>query len=421
MPLPDLVEIVAPIRPDSGDWVIPGSKSITNRALILAALARGPVRLLGALWSEDTEVMVDGLRRLGFEVTVEPDPEEPANRQIRVLGQGGRIPRGGTPDCPLELFVGNAGTAARFLAAMVCLGQGTYRLSGVPRMHERPQAALLEALRSLGYAVQATRDRLPAVIQAAGPRPGRVQVSVDQSSQFASALLLSGKVGGWTVEVTGADPEELPYVEMTRRLLEAFPHEGGDFEIEPDASSASYFWAATRLLGCPARIQHWPSSGWQVDAAFPKFLTLPQVVSREKDLGDSIMTAMILAPFGNGSVRFTELGRLRVQECERVQAMRTELNRCGARVEESGDSLTVWPGPLKGATIGTYNDHRMAMCFATLGLKVPGIRLENPSCVKKTFPNFFQKLVAPFPSGLGATVLDARSRQPLLGSELLPS
>jgi 3-phosphoshikimate 1-carboxyvinyltransferase len=421
VPLPDVIEVVPLDAVHPVELTVPGSKSITNRALVLAALAEGVVELQGALWSEDTEVMVEALGQLGFEVAVEPDPTESANRRLRVRGLGGRIPRGGTPDKPLELFVGNAGTAARFLAALVCLGQGTYRLSGVHRMHQRPQAALFEALRALGYRVDATYDRLPAVIHGTGPRPGAVAVGVDQSSQFASALLLSAGMGQWEVSVSGANPEELPYVDMTRHLVRTFPRHGGTLEIEPDASSGSYFWAAGALLNSPVAVRRWPLHGWQVDAAFPRFLPLPETLSRERDLGDSIMTAIVMAPFGRWPVRFTDLGRLRVQECERVEALRTELTRCGARVEEVEDTLTVYPGPLHGATIETYNDHRMAMCFATVGLKVPGIRIENPSCVKKTFPNFFQKLAAPAPEGFGVTLLDGATGRRLHPNELIPA
>lgn len=421
MPLPDLIEVIPPVAPAPARIIIPGSKSITNRALLLAALARGTVVLHGALWSEDTEVMVDCLRRLGFEIRVEAEPDEPANRLMQVTGLGGRIPRSGTPNAPLELHVGNAGTAARFLAAFVCLGQGSYRLSGVPRMHERPQAALLGALRQIGYRIDAPQDRLPAVIHGAGPRAGRAFTSVEESSQFASALLLSAGAGGWEVGVNGANAEELPYVEMTRRLVEVFPSAGGELQIEPDASSGSYFWAAGALLGQTVTIPSWPTSGWQVDAGFPGYLHLPKEVSRERDLGDSIMTAIVMAPLAQHPVRFTDLGRLRVQECERVMALRTGLTRCGVRVEEAGDTLTVFPGVKGGGEIETYNDHRVAMSFSTLGLKVPGMRIQNPSCVRKTFPNFFQKLAAPAPAGLGAGIRDVASGRLLTAPDLLPA
>jgi len=419
MPLPELIEIEPLVRPVRAEITVPGSKSITNRALVLAALAEGVTILKGALWSEDTEVMVGCLRRLGFEVEVVQDPQEPANRTMRVQGMGGRIPRSGTADHPLELQVGNAGTAARFLAAMVCLGEGVFRLSGVPRMHERPQAALLEALRGLGYRIDSPNGCLPAVVHGQGRRPGSVRVSVEESSQFASALVLSARHGGWVVEVDGANPDELPYVEMTRCLVEAFPASGGEFPIEPDASSASYFWAAGQLLGSDISVRAWPNSGWQIDAEFPRHLPLPPSLSRERDLGDSIMTAIVLGAFAGREVQFTDLGRLRVQECERVQALRTELTKCGGRIVESGNTLTVQPGPLHGAEIETYRDHRMAMCFATLGLKVPGMRLRDPACVRKTFPNFFVKLAAPPPHGLGASVCEAGSGRLLTGNELL--
>jgi 3-phosphoshikimate 1-carboxyvinyltransferase len=290
---------------------------------------------------------------------------------------------------------------------------------------------------------------------------------------------------------------------MTARLLKAFPRGGGTFQIEPDASSASYFLAAGFLLpsdetfvlsgrshrtsslkqidiedealklhvstGRPldecgafiarhaittrVTVRAGPTTDWQVDAAFARFLPLLQrtplagqrpigsisrltdlgdfffegthyrrllveSVSRRTDLGDSIMTAVVLAPFSHQPLRFTDLARLRVQECERVAALRTELTRCGAKVIEEGDTLTVFPSQLHGAEIETHGDHRMAMCFAILGLKVAGIRVNNASCVKKTFPSFYQKLAAPPPAGLGARILDAKSGRRLKGAEL---
>ncbi|MSU59550.1 MAG: 3-phosphoshikimate 1-carboxyvinyltransferase [Pedosphaera sp.] len=496
MPLPDLIEIVPLDKPVRAEITVPGSKSITNRALILAALADGEVALTGALWSEDTQVMTEALVKLGFEIKVDPDPEEFCNRRITVRGQGGKIlPPGGTgtPERPLELFVGNAGTVARFLAAMVCLGNGVYRLSGVQRMHERPQAALFKALRELGYRVDSANDKLPASFHGAEPLPRRTQtifpkykdlltdpfgsdvgrkcaISIEQSSQFASALLLCAKVGGWKISVVGEDAEESPYVAMTTKLIEAFPNGGGRFQIEPDASSGSYFLAAGGFGETPEHLEfseeygtevrtirysnvsivNWPATGWQVDERFPGFLAMPgvfheclefeasgrafdqkaiaesvrnpkQIVSRASDLGDSIMTAIVITTLDyrwNETLRFTDLGRLRVQECERVVALRTELTKCGAKVIEEGDTLTVYPSQLHGAEIETYNDHRMAMCFAILGLKVPGIKLQNPACVKKTFPNFFQKLAAPPPKGLGATILDGRTGRKLELDEL---
>jgi 3-phosphoshikimate 1-carboxyvinyltransferase len=424
MPLPELIEIVPLKESICAEVTVPGSKSITNRALILAALAQGRTILHGALWSEDTQAMVDCLQRLGFEVKVEIDPEESCDRTITVQGLGGKIPRAGSADKPLDLFVGNAGTAARFLSAFVCLGQGAYRLHGVKRMHERPQAALFQALREIGYRIDSPNDRLPAVIHGEGPKPGKCKVSIGESSQFASALLLCAGKGNWTVQMVGENTEESPYVVMTARLIKAFPQHGSEFHIEPDASSGSYFWAAGAILSSGAdkptiSVKEWPTSGWQIDAEFSKFLNLPRTVSREGQLGDSIMTGIVMAPLTSmHPVRFVDLGRLRVQECERVHALRDELTKCGAKVIETGDTLEVFPGELHGAEIETYNDHRMAMCFAILGLKIPGIKIKNPACVKKTFPDFFQKLAAPAPHGLGVTILHGETRKPLSGEEL---
>jgi len=416
MVLPDVIEMAPLEAPVQAEITVPGSKSITNRALVLAALGAGEMTLHGALWSEDTQVMVECLQDLGFMVNVAPEPEERCNRSITVYGQSGTVPRGGTTGQPMDLFVGNAGTAARFLTAMLCLGDGVYRLHGAPRMHERPQAALFSALRSLGYKIESPSDRLPVLIHGAGPRPGKARVSIEDSSQFASALLLCASAGSWKVEVTGENAEESPYVAMTAQLRAIFYQQGGSFRIEPDASSASYFWALNEFTSGEAlarhqvSIAHWPASGWQIDAQFPKYLPLRWTLSRVEDLGDSIMTAIVLAPFASEPIKFTELGRLRVQECERVKALRTELTRCGARVDEQGDTLTVYPSRLRGAEIETYEDHRMAMCFATLGLKVPGMRIKNPGCVNKTFPNFFQKLAARPPVGLGARLIDANGK-----------
>ena len=437
MPLPNLIEIVPLDKPVRAEITVPGSKSITNRALILAALADGEVTLKGALWSEDTEIMFDCLQKLGFEVSKQNDPNELCNRTITVKGLGGKILNAGTAEKPLELFVGNAGTAARFLSAFVCLGNGVYRLSGVARMHERPQAALFSALRELGYRVESENgnDKLPVKIFGEGAKKGKCRVSVEESSQFASALLLCAKVGNWEIEVVGENAEESPYVWLTQNLLAAFHQvKISVYAIEPDASSASYFQAAGWLLSpafTDARdvigVKAENPFGWvQIDKMFLNYFrwanhigwydgktkqSKVDAVSRLNELGDSIMTAIVMIPFATKEIKFTDLGRLRVQECERVVALRTELTKCGAKVVEEGDTLTVWPSTLHGSEIETYNDHRMAMCFAILGLKVPGIKIKNPACVKKTFPNFFQKLAAQPPHGLGAEIWEIKNGQ----------
>jgi 3-phosphoshikimate 1-carboxyvinyltransferase len=473
VPLPDLIEIVPLDKPVRAEITVPGSKSITNRALILAALADGETTLQGALWSEDTQVMVEALKKLSFEVKVEPDPNEFCNRTITVKGLGGKIPNAGTEDKPLEIFVGNAGTAARFVSAFVCLGKGVYRLDGVPRMRERPQAALFDALRELGYRIETPNDKLPTVIFGTGPRPGKCEVSIEESSQFGSALLLCSRVTGWEVETIGKNADESRYIAMTRHLVQNFLKGGGKYVVEPDASSGSYFWGAEWILKTcefsdwveksfgsdpikrrtglkmpsPENFTYisvtcWPKSGLQVDADLTDLLfanepqsiahggaelpvrrvclSMPSELSREHDLGDSISTAAVLAPFAGQIIRLTDLSRLRVQETERVLALRTELTKCGVDVVEKGETLIITPSKKKlhGAEIETYNDHRMAMCFAILGLKVPGIKIKNPACVKKTFPNFFQKLAAEPPHGLGVTLLDGTTGRKLGLEEL---
>ena len=418
MILPRLLEILPLSGSVQAQISVPGSKSITNRALLLAAVASGTTALRGALWSEDTEVMVNCLRALKIPVVVAEDPGDPANRTITVSGAGGVLPPGGSAERPLELFVGNSGTAARFVAALVCLGQGSYRLSGTPRMHERPQEALFSALRQLGYLVDSNTDRLPATIQGDGAHPDAAcRVRINASSQFASALLLAATRGQWRVTIEGEDAEESPYVRLTSDIIAAFPSGGGTFDIEPDASSASYFWGADWLLrrnvatgASSIRVANWREGSSQVDARFPRVMkSFPERISRLHDLGDSIMTAIVLSPFADGPRTFVDLGRLRVQECERVQSLHAELKKCGAIIVEKGDTLEIVPGPLRGAEIETYDDHRMAMCFAMLGLVVPEIRIRNPECVRKTFPNFFQKLSLPPPQGLGATLRGALS------------
>lgn len=472
MPLPDLIKISPLSRPVEARVVVPGSKSVTNRALILSALSKGEITLTGALWSEDTKVLVDCLKRLGFEIAVLDDPVEKCNRTIKVKGKGGYIPPGGTENAPLELYVGNAGTAARFLTALVAIGEGgVYKLYGNERMNERPQGGLFNALRELGYRVETPNNKLPALVYGGGKKAGKCSVDISESSQFASALLMCAQTAGWKVSIIGYNPEEAPYVRMTEEMISVFPKNGGEFAIEADASSGSYFIAAGVLkktadsdeslflmhdygsyksqqrpeypIDLSVRVINWPKSGWQIDEAFEKtyrdFAGLiigggditekdmiawlgenwreseeilnqkPYVYSRKYDLGDSIMTLITLAPLATVPVHFTDLEQLRLQECERVVALRTELSKCGAKITEEGNMLKIMPSRLHGAEIETYDDHRMAMCFSILALKIPGIAIRNPGCVKKTFPTFYQKLATPPPAGLGAIILNAET------------
>ena len=410
-PLPDPYPIEPLVKPPNCTITVPGSKSITNRALILAALSDKKCTLRGALWADDTQVLVDSLWELGFNVQVDPDPTEECNRTITVVGRGGKIPAK-----KAELYVGNAGTAARFLTALVCLGEGEYRIYGNERMHERPMKELFDALRSLGAEIETENDRLPATILAKGLRGGKVSVSAARSSQFASALvLISRYTKDGELEVTmqtdrQADRDEINYFVMSHEMVLTWSG-SEQFDIEPDFSAASYFWAAEHILGGQIKIEKdHPSQ--QIDSHFRRYLQnpltieelatiprerreTPREVSREFQLGDSIMTLAICALFDWQPLSIVGATGMRLQETDRIKAMVTELQRVGAKAEEHENGFTVWPaepGQLHGADIETYNDHRMAMCFAVLGLKVPGIRIKNPGCVSKTFPNFFEKL-----------------------------
>ena len=225
-------------------------------------------------------------------------------------------------------------------------------------------------------------------------------------------------VGTIPIMTSGDQVQGYPQISVNYESVYTFDHgalrgfrAGGAFQIEPDASSGSYFWAVNALWPdlAAVKVRNWPTSGWQIDADFPVLMPhagepASATTSRKTDLGDAIMTAIVIAPLATSPAAFTHLGVLRRQECERVAALKHELHRCGAQVQERGDTLEISPSRLHGAIINTYHDHRMAMCFATLGLKVPGMRLYDPSCVKKTFPDFFQKLAAPAPDGLGAEI-----------------
>jgi 3-phosphoshikimate 1-carboxyvinyltransferase len=386
-PLPDPYSIEPLTKPPNCTITVPGSKSITNRALILAALAKGKCTLRGALWADDTQVMVDSLQKLGFEVTVEPDPAEECNRTIIVVGHGGEIPAK-----KAELYVGNAGTAARFLTAFVCLGHGEYKISGDPRMHERPMKNLFDALRQLKVEVETANDQLPATIHARRLHGGHVDIEMTASTQFASAMTLISRHADLKLSFHNWETEKQGYVAMTEAVMNNF---SSDYSIEPDLSSASYFVATGWTENGRVDVAGTPEESVQIDGEFRKFLPPPATISRQRDLGDSVMTLAVCALFGKQPMRLTEAARLREQETDRLKAMVTELQRIGAKAEEHADGFTVWPaepGQLHEADIETYNDHRMAMCFSVLGLKVPGIRIKNPQCVSKTFPNFFEKL-----------------------------
>jgi 3-phosphoshikimate 1-carboxyvinyltransferase len=414
----------------SGTIRLPGSKSISNRTLLLAALAEGGTQVRGLLDSDDTRVMLESLRRLG--VALVPGARE---GDWQVTGTGGVF-----PVKEASLFLGNAGTAFRSLTAALALGDGNYRLEGVPRMHERPIGDLVDALRQAGARIEylASEGFPPLAIAPRQSRPGApVRVRGEVSSQFLTALLiaLGANGGGVRVEVAG-ELISKPYVAMTLALMERFGvrvgrdgwnafaipdgaryRSAGTIDVEGDASSASYFLAAGLLGGGPLRVEGVGRSSLQGDVRFTEVV---QAMGGEVTLGDqwievagklplkpldadlnhipdAAMTAAVLALFASGPSRLRNIASWRVKETDRLAAMATELRKLGATVEEGADYLAITPPadflarPLDSqrVAIDTYDDHRMAMCFALAAFGPRPVRINDPGCVSKTFPGFF--------------------------------
>jgi 3-phosphoshikimate 1-carboxyvinyltransferase len=428
---------IEPFARAQGRVVLPGSKSISNRLLLLAALADGPTELQGLLQADDTRVMLEALRALGIAV-------EPQGAATVVHGAGGAIPN----RCA-ELFLGNAGTAMRPLAALLAWAGGRYRLDGVARMRERPIGDLVDALNALGARVgyAGAPGYPPLLIEpAAAPTCERVQVRGDTSSQFVSSLLMVAPLiappGGLAIEVPGALISQ-PYVSMTVRLMARFGvavrqdgqrfvvpaaryRSPGRLAVEGDASGASYFIALGLLAGGPVRIEGVGAASVQGDVAFAD---LARAMGGQVTLGedwiearapvggaltpidydctaipDAAMTAAVLAAFARGRTVLRGIGSWRVKETDRIAAMATELRRLGAQVEEGADWLAVTgPTAWRPAAVHTYDDHRMAMCMALAAAGGAAVTIEDPACVAKTFPDYFSRLAQllgrPLPPG----------------------
>ncbi|HEX3099089.1 MAG TPA: 3-phosphoshikimate 1-carboxyvinyltransferase [Usitatibacter sp.] len=430
-----------PVRRAAGTLRLPGSKSISNRTLLLAALAAGTTELDAVLDSDDTRVMREALRALGVRVE-----ELGGVERLRVTGIG-RAP--GFPEKRAKLFLGNAGTAFRPLTAVLALADGHYELSGVARMHERPIGDLVEALREAGARVDwlGNPGFPPLAIgpRARGGAPARVRVRGDVSSQFLSALLiaLAWAGEGARIEVVG-DLISKPYVDLTLGLLARFGvavrREGwsafdipsgsafrspGTLHVEGDASSASYFLAAGALGGGPVRVEGVGRASLQGDVAFAQVLeAMGATIAMGEDwieasrpardasaspaplnafdldlnlIPDAAMTAAVLALFANGTSRIRNIASWRVKETDRIAAMAAELRKFGARVEEGADSIAIEPpagfaaggGAKDPVAVATYDDHRMAMCFSLAAFGPRPVRILDPRCVAKTFPGYF--------------------------------
>jgi 3-phosphoshikimate 1-carboxyvinyltransferase len=402
---------------------VPGSKSLTNRALVVAGLARGKSTLSGALDSDDTRVMVEGLRALGLAV----DHDRGAST-IVVEGRGRHFPAQ-----EAELFVGNSGTTLRFLTAMVSVGRGTFRLDGVPRMRERPVADLLLAINRLGADARSELGTgcPPVIVRADGLDGGFAEVRGDVSSQFLSGLLMALPCakGPTTVEVQGTLVSK-PYIAMTLEVMAAFgrrisnrdfkrfnvepaPYTARDYAIEPDASAASYFFAAPAIAGGSVTVEGLGTESIQGDVGFVDLLEhMGCAVERSRSaitvtgggplvgidvdmnaISDTVMTLAAVALFAHGPTRIRNVAHIRHKETDRISALATELRKLGAQVDEQPDGLVIFPPErITPSRIATYDDHRMAMSFATVGLKAEGVTIEDPGCVAKTYPGFWEDL-----------------------------
>ena len=413
---------------------VPGSKSITNRALLLAALANGESVLNGVLFSDDSRHFLDCVQKLGIETTVDEDAF-----RVTVNGHGGRVP---AKDA--AVYVGSAGTAARFLAAFLGLSDGTHRMDASAQMRKRPMGPLLKTLTGMGasFSFEEKEGHFPFQVTGAGVLSGEpssnsakkcvdVSVNINDSSQFLSALLIS--LGAYTgksvINVEGT--HGMAYIDMTVRMMEQFgirvqsengvykiaPQSGYQakpYDIEPDVSAACYFYAMAALLGISVTVFGVHEKSLQGDVEFVHILEkmgctcedTPQgiCVSGPKDgilkgvdvnmhsCSDQAITLAAIAPFANAPTTIRGIAHIRLQESNRIAAICTELARMGIRCEEGEDSITIWPGTPKSAVIQTYDDHRMAMGFSLVGLRAEGIVIHDPLCCRKTFEHYFDVL-----------------------------
>lgn len=411
---------------------VPGSKSITNRSLLLAMLADGESTLRGVLFSDDSRHFLQCVQDLGFETTVDED-----TCVVTVKGLCGKIP------CPeASLNVGSAGTAARFLTAALGVSEGIFHMDASEQMRRRPMAPLLSSLGELGceVACEGADGHFPFTLTAHGFGQDHISIDIGHSSQFLSALLIASTLSSedFTIHVEGT--HGMAYIEMTQKMMEQFgvcverpaadqfricagqQYTALDYQIEPDVSAACYFYAMAPLLGIPVCVKHVHFESLQGDVEFLHILEKMGCTAQETENGvlllppteqtdagagvpcfhgitvdmsscsDQAITLAAIAPFADSPTCITGIGHIRFQESDRIHAICTELTRMGIRCEEAQDSITIYPGMPKPCTVETYDDHRMAMGFALTGLRAEGIVIDDPECCRKTFENYFEVL-----------------------------
>ena len=421
--MPDSIEIQSLDHSVNASITPPGSKSLTNRALMIAAMTTGRSTLTGALNSDDTIAMLDSLQRLGVKAS-----HDSATATMIVDGVGGDF-----PNKTAELFIGNSGTSIRFLTAMLGFAGGEYKLDGIERMHERPIGPLVNAIKSLGGGIAALSPNNCPPVQIDGQAivGGEVKLSGSLSSQYLSGLLMASPLAKETVTLQIDGPLiSKPYVKMTCEVMKSFGvqveadeaanrfiipagqnYVATNYAIEPDASAASYFWAVPAILGGKATIHGLTEDALQGDVGFVRCLekmgcevefgkNFISVSGPAKhgieidmaDVSDTVQTLSAVALFVDGPTTVTNVAHNRVKETDRIGNLAIELRKFGVKVDEHPDGLTIHPGPLNSAIIETYDDHRMAMSLSLVGLKQAGVTILNPACVSKTYPNFFADL-----------------------------
>jgi len=417
------IQAIEPLRQPLDAVVrIPGSKSITNRALLLAALAEGVSTLTGVLSSDDSHWFLDGLQRLGISVEVDRP-----RAQVRVHGVSG-----GPPAAAAELWVELAGTAARFLLAYAALGRGRYTIDGTARMRQRPMADLIGALNGLGADCCSLGEHggLPIVVTGGGLRGGSAGLAGDKTSQFLSALLMVAPYAAHDIQLTMTSPlAATPYIDITTTMMAEFgaqaEHDGyerfrvaagqryraREYQIEPDASNASYFFAAAAVTGGRVRVGGLSRQSIQGDIRFLDVLEqmgcavdaaerwievqgpsqLRGVDVDMSKLPDMAITLAALAPFADRPTTIRNVALIRHHETDRIAAIAAELRKLGVALDEQADGMMIFPGWRGPAEIDAHHDHRMAMGFAVVGLQIPGVRIAGAEAVAKTFPDFFER------------------------------
>ena len=403
---------------------VPGSKSITNRALLLATLAEGSSTLRGVLFSDDSRHFLKCIQDLGFETEV----DEPA-RTIRVTGHGGVVPK-----AEASQYVGSAGTAARFLTAYLGICHGTYHMDASEQMRKRPMAPLLASLKELGCEItyEGKEGFFPFTLKSNGFAADTITVDIEHSSQFLSALLIAACLSPKDMQIQVEGTHGMAYIQMTEAMMAQFgvhsehpssdcfvvkqgqQYQALDYQVEPDVSAACYFYAMAPLMNVPVCVENVHFDSLQGDVEFIRILEKMGCKVTDTDQGilvippadghfhgvdvnmsacsDQAITLAAIAPFADSPTTIRGIGHIRYQESNRMAAIVTELGKMGILCKETEHNLTIYPGAPKACTVETYDDHRMAMGFSLIGLRAPGIAIDNPGCCRKTFEDYFTVL-----------------------------